>query len=407
MRPPLEVLIVSRCLPWPLHYGDRTRVGQLLAALSARGLACDVVAVAGAGDGAEVVAQSRAFGRELVVVPEIRRPAWRYVSRLLRPFPPTAAASWNPEMWTAVERRLRSRRYDVVHLFGGIQVYELRALVTTGDGGLPSVIEPYESFSLLLERTLADAGTLVDRLRLRASLAMARRYERFMFGGYDRVVVLGQHDRDALLRLAPGLPVEVVPCAVRDPDVRRQPTHPPEVVFVGNFSYPPNVRAATILVRELLPALRRHRRDVRVALVGADPPPAIRELAAPGIEVTGFVPSIDPWLARAAAFVAPITVGAGVKNKVVEAMAAGCPVVTTPLGCEGLAATDGEHVLLGRTAPELAGAVSRVIDDPALAERLGRAARELVRAHHSWPRVAAQYEQLYRTVIAERSGRRR
>jgi glycosyltransferase involved in cell wall biosynthesis len=309
-------------------------------------------------------------------------------------------------MWTAVEARLRSRRYDVVHLFGGIQVYELRRLVATADGSRPAVIEPYESFSLLLERATADAGTLADRLRLRASLGMARRYERFMFRGYDRVVVLGEHDRDALLRLAPGLPIEVVPCAVRERAVRRRPTQPAEIVFVGNFSYQPNVRAGTILVREVLPEIRRTHPDVRVALVGASPPPVIREFAAPGVDVTGFVPSIDPWLARSAAFVAPITVGAGVKNKVVEAMAAGCPVVTTPLGCEGLAVRDGEHVLLGRTPGELARAVTRVLEDPALAGRLGRAAQEHVRAHHAWPVIAAQYERMYRTVIAERSGGR-
>jgi glycosyltransferase involved in cell wall biosynthesis len=399
----VDILIASRCLPWPPHHGDRLILCHLLPELMRRGHACDVVALTAPEDDAEAAERSAALCRDLETVPEKRRSAWRYLGRLRQPFPRSVDESWNPEMWRAVERRLRSRRYDVIHLFGGVQVYEMGALGVR----VPTIIVPYESYSLFLERALADEGGFVTRLRLLASLAVARRYERVMFRGYDRVVVLAAHDRDALLRLAPGLPVEIIPNGVRLPDVPRARCEPPEIVFVGNFAYPPNVRAAAILAREVFPEVRRTRPRTGLSLVGANPPAAIQKLAGSGVEVTGRVTSIGPWLARAAAFVAPITMGSGIKNKVLEAMAAGCPVVTTPLGCEGLAAVDGEHLLLGTTAAQLAAAAGRLLDDRALADRLGKAGRAFVEAHHSWAGVATKYEDLYSSVIAQGSGRGR
>jgi glycosyltransferase involved in cell wall biosynthesis len=116
------------------------------------------------------------------------------------------------------------------------------------------------------------------------------------------------------------------------------------------------------------------------------------------------VPDIAPYLARAVCLIAPITQGAGMKNKILEAMSAGLPVVTTPMGCDGLSVVDGEHLLLGANASELAEAAIRLMEDDALAERIGTAAQRLVAMHHAWSRIAARYEELYAEAIADRSG---
>jgi glycosyltransferase involved in cell wall biosynthesis len=90
------------------------------------------------------------------------------------------------------------------------------------------------------------------------------------------------------------------------------------------------------------------------------------------------------------------------KNKVLEAMAAGLPVATTPIGCDGLAAADGEHLVCRADVPGLADGVVRILTDPQLRAGLGQAGRQYVCEHHSWTNVAARYESLYRTVIAAR-----
>ncbi len=395
----MNILFVARCLPWPPHHGDRVILYQLLPELAARGHACDVVALAQPDDTGEDAARGAAVCRRLDVVREAPRSHLQYLTRLRRPFPRRAAESWNPELWRVVEHRLASQRYDVVHLFGGVTVYEVREAVRS----IPSVIVPYESFSLYLERALADRPRLVERVRLRAALTMARAYERRIYEGFDRVVVLAPHDRAALLRLDPSLPIATIGNGVRLPPLRRCPVVPPELLFTGNLSYGPNVRAAVTLVREVWPRVRARVPSVRVVLAGADPAPEVLALRGEGVDVTGPVPDLAPYRARAACFVAPLSRGAGIKNKILEAMAAALPVVTTSIGCEGLEIREGEHLAVGTGAEELAAAVVRLLEDAARAGRLASAGRRLVEARYTWSGVAAAYESLYEAAIDERS----
>jgi glycosyltransferase involved in cell wall biosynthesis len=307
-------------------------------------------------------------------------------------------------MWRAIASRLASRAYDVAHLFGGIQVFEFREIVRR----LPCLIAPYESHSLFLSRALRDARTFAERARTAAALVVARRYERVIFRGYDRVVVVADADREALSRLSPGLRVCVIPNGVQvDAGVSASRSRPAAtLVFVGNYAYVPNQRAALALVTGVLPRVKAQVPEAQLLLVGAAPPAALQRLARADVEVTGQVPDVRPYLARATCFVAPMTQGAGLKNKVLEAMAAGVPVVTTPLGAGGLAVRDGEHLLIGGDAVGLAQAVVRLLRDPSLQHRLGTAGQQLVRERYSWAEAAARYEALYRETIAEREARR-
>jgi glycosyltransferase involved in cell wall biosynthesis len=225
-----------------------------------------------------------------------------------------------------------------------------------------------------------------------------------MFIGFDRVVVLTDADRDSLHRIAPTLPIVVIPNGVRVPSgsSKTDEQAAPRLLFFGDFGYEPNIDAATRLIQDILPRVRHQVPEASVQIAGPRPPEALRRLAASDVEVAGWLPDLAPVMERAACMVAPLRLGAGMKNKILEAMAAGLPVVTTPMGCDGLAVRDGEHVLVGSSAADLADATVRVLVDPRLRHRLGDAARRYVREHHAWEDVAARYERLYRDVIAER-----
>jgi glycosyltransferase involved in cell wall biosynthesis len=136
--------------------------------------------------------------------------------------------------------------------------------------------------------------------------------------------------------------------------------------------------------------------------VGPNPPPSAAP-AASDVEVTGWVPDIRPYLRRTACFVAPLTSGTGIRNKILEAMAMAIPVAATPRGCEGIRVEDGENVLLGRTPGELAVAAIRLLRDQGLRKRIGEAGRRLVLHEHTWEQAADRYEALYGAVISERS----
>jgi glycosyltransferase involved in cell wall biosynthesis len=392
----LNVLVVSRCLPLPLHHGDRLILYHLLRTLGRRGHELDVLAFSlDARDAAELPA-ARQLARSVDVVPEPPRSPGRYLRRLLTGAPRAPRECWSPAMATALADRLSARRYEVVHFFGGIQVYEFGPLAS----GHPRIIVPYESHSLLLERAIAASTGIGARLRLLGALAVTRRFERMMYRGFDRVVLISEVDAKYLHRLEPDLPIVVIPNGVDGEYFapRAAPDGPPTLIFVGNFTYGPNQLAATSLVREVLPAVRAAVPAARLTLVGADPPASIRRLAGNGITVTGWVPDVRPYLETATCFVSPLTQGAGIRNKILEALAMEVPVVATPLSCDGIGVHPGQDVLLGATPLALARGVIALLGDEALRRRVGHAGRVLVTREYSWEAVASLYETVYAEV---------
>ena len=152
-----------------------------------------------------------------------------------------------------------------------------------------------------------------------------------MFTPYDRAVVISAADRTMLRKLQPALSIDVIPNGIELE--RFAPRHSGRdaatLLFVGNYEYPPNQDAVRVLVEQVLPQVRATLPQARLQLVGVNPPDWMRALANDHIEVTGPVPDVMPFLAQATVFVCPLRIGAGLKNKVLEALAMGAPVVAT------------------------------------------------------------------------------
>jgi polysaccharide biosynthesis protein PslH len=165
-----------------------------------------------------------------------------------------------------------------------------------------------------------------------------------------------------------------------------QPHDPDLIAFVGRMDYFPNQQCMLDFSANVLPLVRAKRPATKLAIIGADPSPAIRRLGEiAGVTVTGSVPDVRPHVTRAALTVAPLRIARGTQNKVLEAMAMGVPVVCSTVASGGVDATPGEHLLAADTPENTAAAILRVLDDPAERDRLSRAGRERVLSHHAWP----------------------
>ncbi len=156
----------------------------------------------------------------------------------------------------------------------------------------------------------------------------------------------------------------------------------PLIVFTGQMDYPPNIEAAAGFAREAMPLIRADHPSARFAIVGRKPDPFLSSLGE-GVEVTGEVPDVRPWLTKADVVVAPLRIARGIQNKVLEAMAMSRPVVASPQAFEGIDAEPGRDLMVA--APEAqAAAVSALLADPARAEAIGTAARARMEARYAW-----------------------
>jgi glycosyltransferase involved in cell wall biosynthesis len=142
--------------------------------------------------------------------------------------------------------------------------------------------------------------------------------------------------------------------------------------------------------------------DVRFFAVGQDPPPELRDLSAkdPRITVTGFVDDIRPYVSKAAVYVVPLRVGGGTRLKVLDAMASGKALVSTAIGCEGIAVRPGEHLVVADTPEAMAASTIALLNDPARRQALGAAARRLVEQRYAWRVVGGQLLDAYRDAAA-------
>jgi polysaccharide biosynthesis protein PslH len=304
-------------------------------------------------------------------------------------------------LWPTLAEELVSFSPDVVHVTSG----RLAALASRLRGW-PTVLGAVDARHLNVAAR-ADAATGLERLLLREQARRVRRLIATEYRRFGHVTVVTPQDRRALLDLDPDLAVTAIPNGVDTSFFRPQPAVPTsqdQVVFTGTMDYAPNVTAAHLLAEEVLPRLRAHRPGATLVLAGRRPAPSVSELArSPEVTVTGEVPDIRPWLVGSQVFVAPMTSGTGIKNKLLEAMACGLPCVATPLALQGLEVEHGRHVLVADDVEATAAAVAEVLETPALAANLGREARRYVLAEHSWAQVATSHVRLFEQVIAEAS----
>jgi len=163
-------------------------------------------------------------------------------------------------------------------------------------------------------------------------------------------------------------------------------------VFVGSMDWLPNTEGIRHCIAEVLPLIRRVRPDFELSVVGRNPPSELAALAAcdPGLEVTGTVDDVRPYIARAEVYLVPLGFGGGTRLKILEAFAMGKAVVSTTLGCEGIACRHGEHLLIADSPEDFAAAVLRLLAHPELRLQLAANAMGLVQEKYSWDSIGSR-----------------
>jgi glycosyltransferase involved in cell wall biosynthesis len=176
-----------------------------------------------------------------------------------------------------------------------------------------------------------------------------------------------------------------------------------DIVLSGKMSYHANITMVVGFVQDIMPQVWETHPDVQVWIVGKDPPQKLQALAQnPNIHVTGTVDDIRPYLQKATLSASPISYGAGIQNKVLEAMACATPVIATPQAVSALGVKAGEELLVASDANSFAENVIALLEEPERREEIGKAGRRFVERNHDWAVIAARLEDVYSQAIDRR-----
>lgn len=371
--------------------GGKRETYRLIEGLVDRGHAVDVVAYA---DDAETAEKMEAdAGCTVTTLPGVPDRTPRNLLENVFSLDPLPVTKTRTERYESEVRR-RAREADVLHLHA-LQTSYLAASV---DVSAPTVVrfnnvkyEIYRQYARFTRNPAKAAYAYLQYLK-------TRRFEPSITAESDLTLTITREDRELLTDRGARGRIEVLPAGVdveefapsgRDADART-------VTFFGSMDYHPNEEAALWFANEILPQIRNQFGEFTLEIVGKNPPGTVRALGErDGVRVTGFVEDIQEYIERATVIVLPIRVGTGVRMKTLHAMAMAKPIVSTPLGVQGIDVEDGRHALVAETSWEFGAAVERALADADLRERLGQNARALAETNHDWSTILAQLERQY------------
>jgi glycosyltransferase involved in cell wall biosynthesis len=387
---------------WPINTGGRLRDYQLARQLAAR---CSVTFAEMRHAGEELCKPPEHSGLDSVITLDKGRTY--SPSKILRglagPIPLTVLNCWSRRMASELKDALRSRQFDSVQI-EGVLLMEYLPVIHEALGSPNIVVDWHNIESELMWRY---SGTHVNRLKKVAAKRTAKLIERAenrLLDACSTHTVTSERERQKLLVRRPEANIQVIPNGVdasyysssemskvsgkymRDPSEQT-------IVFVGSMDYHANIDAMMWFSRTVWPEIARIHPNLHLTIVGRDPAPEVRSLASDRIHVTGTVDDVRPFYFSAVAAVVPIRSGSGTRLKILEAMAAGIPVVSTQLGAEGIDVEHDVHILLADSGPEIAAAIGRIVSSPGTRNQLTTAARTLVVKRYDWSVVG---EQLYR-----------
>ncbi len=317
---------------------------------------------------------------------------------------------WQPQLARRLAELAFSsgEEFDAVHIehlrgsrFG--QYLRKRQGETSEQAGKcpPIIWDSVDCISYLFQQAAQSSQKITSRLMTRFELPRTQGYEARMAQSFDQTLVTSRLDQNAFAELLPrdARQVTILPNGV-DLDyftpVPEEERSPDTLVISGKMSYHANVSMVNYLMEHIMPLVWAEKPGVKLWIVGKDPPQPVRALSAhKGVTVTGYVPDLRPYLQKAAVALAPLTYGAGIQNKVLEAMACATPVVATPRAVSALAVKPGAELIVEQAPEAFARQVLKLLEDPVYARQIGAAGRRYVETSHNWSNIAGQLESIY------------
>ena len=270
--------------------------------------------------------------------------------------------------------------------------------------GVPIVLRQHNAEYVIFERLAENEKNMFKRVFLKYQAWKTKRYEARMMKKVDYYTTVTSTDEAHFQNLAPKTPGKTIPAGVDTSRFERQPSTPREKAFIilGSLSWAPYAQSVAWFLNEVWTHFAKANPGVSLYVVGSSPPIEIQRWnGTQGVNVTGFVDDVRPLMHRCTAMIVPLLSGSGMRIKIVEAMAAELPVISTSVGIEGIKATADVHALVANTSDELQSAMSTLLDNPEICASLISNGHQLAVDEYEWSSIAKGFVDVYDSLTSE------
>ena len=383
------LLCLTSGVPWPLNSGGKLRTYHMMQSFARHCKTRVVFPVFSEMEAIETAGKTFPFLAEPLVVPNRTpvREALRFGRSLIGNVPYAFYyRHHHDEMMQAADRFFKVANLDVLWL-DHIDSFQYVRSNDRGRGKHKVVLDMHNCYTSILERLARDQSSVLKKTLYRFEARRMARLEKTAVQSVDGVIAVSDLEAEHFGKLG-AKRVWTAPNGVDYPAfsaLQRTVDHArPNIVFVGSMDWQPNIDSVEYLARTVLPQVRSQLPEATLSIVGKSPTAAVLALGAlPGVTVTGTVPNIQPYMQSAAIQAIPMDSGGGTRLKVLESFAAGVPVISTPVGIEGVDAVHGEHAWICDKA-EMPNEIVRLLKNAEITETIALNARLLVKDRYDW-----------------------
>ena len=389
----MKIFVLLPRIPYPLEKGDKLRAYNQVKQLAKR----HEVVLCALNDDPKVDEQRafQALQPYCSSINFIKLGKLQILMGLLRAYlkglPLQCGYFHNPKAARQVDELIERHKPDM--LFGQL----LRVAEYLRHEDLPKTLDYQDAFSAGMKRR-HDIGSWLMKPIYGMEYRRLSRYEKAIFDDFDVKTIISKPDRD-LIPHPQRDEILIIPNGV-DHDffkpVEREKRY--DIVFTGNMSYAPNVNAVDYLANDILPKVWQRIPEAKMYIAGASPDPRVKKVGSDRIIVSGWLDDIRDAYAQSRVFIAPMRIGTGLQNKLLEAMSMGLPAITTPLANGSLGAQPGKEILVGSNADELAQHIITLLTDPTKASQIAQAGFDFTNRVYDWGKSTEIMENAMTTV---------
>lgn len=397
----MKVLLLTQVLPYPPDSGPKVKTLNVLKYLAQHHEVTLVSFVR--GDQSAEAEQLQKYCCAIHTVPMtrgVRREAIAMARSFIAGQPWLMVRDDRPAMRRLVDQIASETQFDVVHA-DQLNMAQYAERVR----GVRKVLDAHNALWLLYKRLWETMGNGPKKILLGRDWQLIKNYEGRVCRKFDAVLAVSEEDKVALEEAmgtessARTAPITVIPIAVDADEAApiARPLTADHLLHIGTMFWPPNIDGVVWFIRDIYPHIRAQRPAAVFDVVGARPPHEIASLSGngSGVNVTGYVADPTQYLQNAGVMVVPLRSGGGMRVKILNALAQGLPIVTTTIGCEGIAVEHGRHLLVADTPDDFARAVLLLLDNPGFASELGHNGRKLIETTYDYRAACRPLEAVY------------